>query len=176
VHFLAAELSRWDALALPGPGKGDGLPPDALVIGVFADERPLRGAAGLCDWRLAGRLSRLLKADRLGGRADEVLMMPPANARLPFSRLLMFGLGGQAGYGEARYRADVIRLRVVAERAGLRSYAVQPPGRSAGLIAARRALELWMDVSQGDGYEHDVTIIESPAGQKEMAEAMRARR
>jgi hypothetical protein len=175
LHFLGVELARWDALALPARSPEGGVP-EALVLGVFADERPLRGAAGLCDWRLAGRLSRLLRAERLGGRADEVLMMPPSGGRLPFARLLFFGLGGQAGYGEARYRADVIRLRVVLDRAGIRSYAVQPPGRSAGLIAARRALEIWLDVAQGDGYPHDVTIIESPSGQKEMAEATRGRR
>ena len=34
--------------------------PETLVLPFFADERPLRGAAGLCDWRLCGRLSRLL--------------------------------------------------------------------------------------------------------------------
>jgi hypothetical protein len=55
------------------------------------------------------------------------------------------------------------------------SYALQPPGRSAGLIAARRALELWQEQTRQDGFDHEVTIIESPQGQKEMAEALRGR-
>jgi hypothetical protein len=39
----------------------DRLSVDVLVLGPFENERPLRGAAGYCDWRLNGRLSRMLK-------------------------------------------------------------------------------------------------------------------
>src|SRR5262249_39120247 len=70
----------------------------------------------------------------------------------------------------------VRRLREVAERAGVRRYAVQPPGRATGLIAPRRALELWLEGAAPDGDEAEVTVIESAGGQKEMAEALRARR
>ena len=59
--------------------------------------------------------------------------------------------------------------------AGIRSYAFQPPGRSSGLIAARRALELWQEQTKQDGFEHEVTVVESPQGQKEMSEALRGR-
>jgi hypothetical protein len=44
--FLPVDLLRWDR----GPGG------DALVVPVWSDVRPLRGAAGLLDWRLCGRL------------------------------------------------------------------------------------------------------------------------
>jgi len=175
LHFLPFELPRWDALALPGRGADAAPLPLALALGVFTDERPLRGAAGLCDWRLCGRLSRLLRAERLSGRADEVVMLPPAQARLPFSRLLLFGMGEQASFDERAYRVQVARMRSVLERAGIRSYALQPPGRSSGLIAARRALELWQEQTRQDGFEHEVTVVESPSGQKEMAEALRGR-
>jgi hypothetical protein len=176
LHFLPFELPRWDALAAPGRAVDAPPLPVALALGVFTDERPLRGAAGLCDWRLCGRLSRLLRADRVSGREDEVVLLPPARARLPFSRLMLFGLGEQGGFDERRYRVQVARMRDVLERAGVRSYALQPPGRSSGLIAPRRALELWQEQARQDGFEHDVMIVESPQGQKEMAEALRARR
>jgi hypothetical protein len=175
LHFLPFELPRWDALALPGRPVDAPPLPGALALGVFTDERPLRGAAGLCDWRLCGRLSRLLRADRLSGREDEVVLLPPARARLPFSRLVLFGMGEQHGFDERRYRVQVARMRDVLERAGIRSYALQPPGRSSGLIAARRALELWQEQTRQDGFEHEVTIVESPQGQKEMSEALRGR-
>jgi hypothetical protein len=181
VHFLSNDLARWDALAggdgaAAGGEKSPGPPPEALVLSLFTDERPLRGAAGLADWRLAGRLSRLVKADRLSGRRNEVVMTPPARARLPFARLMLFGLGEQAGFDEGRYAAAVRRIRSVLERAGIRRYAVQPPGRATGLIAPRRALELWIETAKQDGLEHEVTVIESPSGQKEMQEALRGRR
>lgn len=165
VHFLSIELGKWDAAGS-----------DALAIGFFTDERPLRGAAGLADWRLCGRLSRLLKAGRLSGVRGEATIVPPAGARLAFPRLLLFGLGDTSGFGEPRYREEVRRMRGVLHKAGIKKYAVQPPGRSSGLIAPRRALELWLDEAARDGFGAEVTIVESASGQKEMAEALRAKR
>jgi cytosol aminopeptidase family protein len=169
LHFAGSELSRLDALA----------DCEALVLSFFGDERPLRGVAGLCDWRLCGRLSRLLKGGRISGLRGEVTMMPPPGGRLPFGRLMLFGLGESdypAPFGEAEYRAAVRGMRDVVVRAGVKRYAVYPPGRATGLIAARRALELWLEVAGPAAQEEEVTIIESASGQKEMAEALRARR
>jgi hypothetical protein len=64
-------------------------------------------------------------------------------------------------------------MRSVLARAGVTRYAVQPPGRATGLIAPRRALELWLEVAAADGLDADVTIVESTSGQKEMSEALR---
>ena len=166
IHFAAAELARLDAL----------VDVEALVLSFFGDERPLRGVAGQCDWRLCGRISRLLKAGRLTGTRGEVTLFPPSAQRLPFPRLLLFGLGesdAPAPFAEADYRAAVRAMRDVVARAGVTRYAVQPPGRATGLIAPRRALELWLEVAASDGREAEVTIVESPSGQKEMAEALR---
>jgi len=162
VHFVAPELARWD-----------GTWGDVLVLAFFQDERPLRGATGIADWRLCGRLTRLLKAGRFTGTKGEVMLMPPAARRLTFARLLLFGLGPSEGYDEARYREDVRRIRSVVAKAGFSRYALQPPGRATGLVAARRALELWLDQAKRDQLGADVTLIETPAGQKEMAEALR---
>lgn len=165
VHFLGNELSRWDAGGA-----------DALVLSFFADERPLRGAAGLADWRLCGRISRLLRGGKLTGRRGETTMLPPAGRRLTFPRLVLFGLGDSERFDEERYRQEVRRIRMVLARAGIKRYALQPPGRASGLIAARRALEIWLEEAQRDGNEAEVTIIETPGGQKEMAEALRGGR
>ena len=59
VAFLPIDLSRWDH----GPGG------DALVVPVWSDVRPLRGAAGLLDWRLCGRLSQMIREGRVSGAA-----------------------------------------------------------------------------------------------------------
>ena len=45
LSVLPLDLARWDESAR-----------DCLVLPVFKDDRPLRGAAGLADWRLCGRL------------------------------------------------------------------------------------------------------------------------
>lgn len=163
VRFLGLELAKWDQI-----GGGD------LALGVFANERPLRGAAGLADWRLCGRLSRLLKRERFTGITGELMLLPPGR-RLPFDRLVLFGLGERRGYSEPRYRDHVRWIRGVLSKAGTRACAVQPPGRAMGMIAARRALQIWMEVF-ASGKSFDVSIIDTVGAQKEMADLLAGQR
>jgi hypothetical protein len=65
----------------------------------------------------------------------------------------------------------------VLDKAGARAYAVQPPGRAMGLIAARRALQIWMEESGKAGEPagasgQEISIIDTPGAQKEMAEIL----
>lgn len=161
VHFLPAELSRWDEAE-----------DDALVLTFFADERPLRGAAGLADWRLCGRLSRLLKANRIEGGEGEALMLPPGR-RLAFPRVVLLGLGASARFDEDAYRAHARRVRDVLARAGVSRYALQPPGRATGLIAARRAALLWLEEEAADARPSQISLIDTPGAHKEMADILR---
>lgn len=165
--FLSPTLQRWDQLAESSDG-----PPELLALPFFEDERPLRGAAGLCDWRLCGRLSRLLLAGRIGGSFGETTLLPAQ--RLPWSKLLLFGLGASDRFDEAAYRESVEGLRQVIGRLGVRRYALALPGRSTGHIMARRALELWLAVP--DATAAEVWLIEPQAAQKEMSEALGRRR
>ncbi len=163
VQFLSCELAKWEEAG-----------GDALVLTFFREERPLRGAAGLADWRLCGRLSRLIKMGRVRGEHGESLLMPCAR-RLPFRRILLLGLGAQRPFGDDVFRGHVRRIRDVMKKAGIQEYAVQPPGRATGLVAARRALEMWIEES-GDAAEGErVAIIDSSGAQKEMADILHAR-
>lgn len=171
VSILAADLAKWDEVERA-------LVASSLLLPIFSDERPLRGAAGLVDWRLCGRLSRLLRAGKASGARGETLMMPPGR-RLRFGRILTFGLGPSKDYGEERFRHDVRWIRKVAADAGLTDYALEPPGRATGLIGARRALELWLDESRKDGLDpapSAVTLVDSASGHKDMADLLRQRR
>jgi hypothetical protein len=164
--FLTSELGKWDQLDKP---------PEALILTFFADERPLRGAAGLCDWRLCGRLSRLLLGGRVRGNWGETTLYPPVVAgvpRLPFSRLVLFGLGPSERFDEAAAREAGQRIAHAALEMNLKRYALVPPGRSTGRLSARRALELYLE-SAGNPGAAEVVIVESPAGQKEAAEVAR---
>ncbi len=165
LHLLSSELSRWDEV------EGEG----SLLLTFFSDERPLRGAAGLADWRLCGRLSSLIKRGKVSGSRGETLLFPPGR-RLCFGRVLLFGLGASRSFDEKCYREQVRWIRDVAARAKITRYAVQPPGRATGLIGARRALELWLAESEKDKYEDDIMIIDSQSGQKDMAEILRYHR
>lgn len=161
-QFVAPELAKWDALVATPDG-----PPELLVAPFFSDERPLRGAAGLCDWRMCGRLSRLILAERITGDRGEVTLLP--GRRLAFPKLLLFGMGASDEFAEPVFRWVAREIAKVMRRLGVRRYAVPLPGRSTGRIAARRALELWVEEVEDDG---EVWLVESPSTQKDLAEVL----
>jgi hypothetical protein len=162
LSVLPLDLSRWDEAAR-----------DTLVLPVFKDDRPLRGAAGLADWRLCGRLSRLVNSSRATAEAGETLLLPPGR-RLRFSRILWFGLGDARGYTDQRFRNDLTWIREVVTGAAVADWALQAPGRASGLIGARRAVEIMLE--DAALVEQPVTLLEDPAGQKDIAELLRQSR
>ena len=143
------------------------------MLPVFKDDRPLRGAAGLADWRMCGRLSRLVKNNRATAEAGETLLLPPGR-RLRFSRILWFGLGDAKGYTDERFRKDLSWILEVVVDAAVTDWAIQAPGRASGLIGARRAVEIILE--DHALVEQPVTLLEDPAGQKDIAELLRQSR
>ena len=162
LSVLPLDLARWDESAR-----------DCLVLPVFRDDRPLRGAAGLADWRLCGRLSRLLKSEKATGDAGETMLLPPGR-RLRFKRVLWFGLGDAKGYSDDRFRKDLTWILGVVKNAGVTDWALQAPGRASGLIGARRAVEIILEHDQLAN--QPITLLEDPAGQKDIAELLRSQR
>jgi len=162
LSVLPLDLARWDESAR-----------DCLVLPVFRDDRPLRGAAGLADWRLCGRLSKLLKNNRATAQAGETMMLPPGR-RLRFKRVLWFGLGDAKGYTDDRLRKDLTWIAGVVKDAGVTDWAVQAPGRASGLIGARRAVEIILE--DPTLAAQPITLLEDPAGQKDIAELLRSQR
>jgi hypothetical protein len=162
LSVLPLDLARWDEAAR-----------DCLVLPVFKNDRPLRGAAGLVDWRLCGKLSRLLKTSRATAEAGEQMLLPPGR-RLRFARIFWFGLGEAKAYSEERFRRDLAWILATLTKAGVNDWAVQMPGRASGLIGARRAVEIVLeDQLLAD---RSITVIEDPAGQKDIAELLRQSR
>ena len=162
LSVLPLDLARWDETAR-----------DTLVLPVFKDDRPLRGAAGLADWRLCGRLSRLLKSNKATAEAGETMLLPPGR-RLKFQRVFWFGLGEAKGYTDDRFRQDLARIRDVVAKAGATDWALQAPGRASGLIGARRAVEIILE--DPELVAQPITLLEDPAGQKDVSELLRSAR
>src|SRR2546421_8969126 len=65
---------------------------ESLCLFVASDERPLTGLAGLVDWRLTARLSRLVRGGQLTGEAGEAGVTPPG-APPPLPEMVPFGVG-----------------------------------------------------------------------------------
>jgi len=166
VGFLPVDLNRWDA----APGG------DLLAVGLWSDVRPPRGAAGLLDWRLCGRLSALMAAGKVAGAPDEQTLIP-SGRRLPWKLVLFAGLGARADFSERRFVAAVHRTLKTMRGLKLARLAVALPGRDAERIAARRAFQLFADESDKTlpVVMDDLTLIEPPPAQKELAEVVRQR-
>lgn len=103
---------------------------DLVAAGFFADERPLRGAAGMADWRLCGLISELLGKGRLRGELGEAILVP-TGGRLRAPRVLFLGLGQSDDFREQQLSqvrslsADAV-LRSL--QLGVRTLALAPPG------------------------------------------------
>jgi hypothetical protein len=73
---------------------------DLAIVCFASTDRPLRGAAGRADWRLCGRLSKLIAQGRVAGHAGEAVLLPGGGGlRAPL--LLALGLGPGASLGPA---------------------------------------------------------------------------
>lgn len=162
LSVLPLDLARWDEQAR-----------DCLVLPVFKDDRPLRGAAGLADWRMCGRLSKLVKGGKASAEQGESMLLPPGR-RLRFAKILWFGCGDAKGYSDERFKTDLAWILSVIGKAGVTDFAIQAPGRASGLIGARRAVELML--ANDTMAAQSAVVLEDPAGQKDIAELLRSQR
>jgi Cytosol aminopeptidase family, N-terminal domain len=171
IGFLPIELPRWDQAK----------PADILSVGFWSDVRPLRGAPGLLDWRLCGKLSSWMVSGKVAGSDGEQTLFP-SGGRLPWRLVLVQGLGKRADFTEKKFRAVV--HRVVKTLRGLRvsRVAMALPGRGDGttgsaVVPARRALDLVIHESEEvqPGVLRELTVIDSAVAQKEMADLLRQR-
>ncbi len=137
----------------------DGIDSEVLACSVWSDERPSHGVAGLCDFRLAGRISALERRGFLTGELGEVVMIP-GKRRLTYDKVIFFGAGSRAAFGEETFRAVVARMLVTLEGLGVRNGVVELPGRHEELIPAERAADILLS-SAAREREHDVwTLVE----------------
>jgi hypothetical protein len=146
----------------------DDHPAEVIACAVWSDERPMRGLAGLLDWRLAGRVSQLAKEQFVTGSVGEVLCLQ-GKPRLPFDKVILVGLGARSAFDETAYgRALDVLLRTL-EGLHVRRAVVELPGRAGDRIAPERAAELVLDATR-DAEAHDRWfLVESAAAQAKVA-------
>lgn len=153
----------------------DGASAEVIACAAFADERPLRGLAGLLDWRLGGRLASLAKSDFLRGEEGEVVLVP-GRPRLPFEKILVLGLGPRASFGDDVVRRALARLVTTLEGLNVKRALVELPGRASGDLAPERAAELVLACAE-PALEHEMwTLVDSPDAEEPMARKLVRRR
>jgi len=83
------------------PGSVVEAPADTILVPLPEDERPLRGDAGLVDWRLCGRISEQLRSGYVSGALGEAALLPGSRPLSP-ARILLVGTGKPPARGGAR--------------------------------------------------------------------------
>jgi hypothetical protein len=154
IRFLPPELRRLDEANV-----------ELCACTIWKDERPLRGFAGLLDWRLGGRLSALLKSGFVTGEAGEALLVP-GKPHVPFEKVLVLGLGARSGFGDGAFRRAVLHVARALEGLRVRRAVVELPGRGGGVIDPEQAITLMLECV-GASPEHDAWwLVEDAAAQK----------
>jgi Cytosol aminopeptidase family, N-terminal domain len=126
---------------------------ETLVITFFEDERPLKGQAGLADWRLCGAVSQLIIDRRIDGYVGEKILFPMSH-RMKCDKILAIGLGQSNAFGDEAYSricrivADsMFKLRCLAFSISLPGSIIE--GFDSGAATARLCEEI------GDRYRVD---------------------
>lgn len=163
LRFVARDLRRLDETSA-----------EVIACGIYRDARPMTGLAGLCDWRLAGRLSKLAKQGFLLGEVGEVLALP-VRPRLPFDKLLVAGLGPRASFGDATFKK--VTSRMIDAIAGLhtKKAILELPGRGDQAISAERAADILLDLI-GDDERDVLTFVEDAKDQERIERQAQERR
>lgn len=158
VRFVAPDLDSLDALEA-----------EVLVLSLYEDERPLQGLTGLVDWRLSGQLSQWIVDQRLSGSAGEKLMVP-GRPRLRVDRLLVFGLGPKAEFGEPQFRDLTTSLVQTLEEARLSSVAISLPGRHIEGSAPDTRFRALLEAIGDRALLDELIVVESPATHRALTE------
>jgi Cytosol aminopeptidase family, N-terminal domain len=144
---------------------------EVLVAALAAGERPPHGVAGLVDFRLSGRISRLIKSGFASGELGEVLLIP-GKPKLPFDKIVLLGIGATSAFSERRFLDSLERILVTLEGLRARTAVVELPGRHFGGIAPERAADLLLETA-GGRREHDVwTLVETTDAQRAITQRM----
>jgi Cytosol aminopeptidase family, N-terminal domain len=156
LRFVAPELRELDRANA-----------EVLACSIWSDERPVRGVAGMLDWRFAGKLSALMKRGYATGELGEVLMVP-GKPGVAFEKILVFGAGARGAFGEQTFRAIVTRLLRTLEGLGVRRAVVELPGRPTGAIDAALSAQIVRECA-GDAPHHDAWwLVEDADGERQM--------
>ncbi len=115
----------------------DRLPGDVAAAFIFSDLRPPRGGAALLDWRLNGRLTRMLLDGEAEGRPGEHILVAN-NGKLAADWALFIGGGAGPDRLSTSSRKLLSHLLDVCRRAGFSRLAI---GLSAADAAEAAALE-----------------------------------
>jgi hypothetical protein len=144
----------------------DALKVEALAL-LIGPERPLRGLAGLADWRLCGALSNAIRSGHFAPEMEEALLLP-SSGRFPPGRIFCFGLPA-APLGAGGFAAAARRALGALARAHCRSFATSLP-----VLPEVPVARLWLEESLRHPVEAEVILGEARALRRDLEAARQA--
>lgn len=111
---------------------------EGIVLGVFEDERPLKGVSGFVDWRMHGMLSRLMIELELIGKLGENWLIP-SQKRLPIEKIFIFGLGKVVDLTATRYQEIMSDIVKTLSKAKVENFAISLWDLTRGRVAPEEA-------------------------------------
>ena len=75
---------------------------DMLILPIFSDEKPLKGITAAIDWRLCGKISKLLISEQINGDFNEKTIFSP-KGKLKIKNLFLVGLGDKKSFDETKF-------------------------------------------------------------------------
>jgi Cytosol aminopeptidase family, N-terminal domain len=100
---------------------------ESLCLFVGEDERPLRGTSGYVDWRLCGRISRVLQEGFFTGAQNDALLLP-AHGRFPLMRIFVIGMGRSRSLTPDALGRALGKAAETLQKAQVHSVALEVPG------------------------------------------------
>lgn len=77
----------------------DKVPVELIVLMHYENDVPFHDMLGKLDWRINGRLSRIVKDKKFSGKARELLLLP-TEKRFKAGEVIVLGLGGKESFSQ----------------------------------------------------------------------------
>lgn len=130
----------------------------ALII-AFENIRPLRGQAGLLDWRLNGKLSNLIQKNRFQGEMGESLLMP-SGGRVNTNELMILGLGDSENVGDQNLPHYVSLILEKILRKKNKSFCLSLSDLTKGMFEWRNTVRLFVSMLSGKDEDYHIALLE----------------
>lgn len=129
------------------------------LVTAFQDVRPLKGRAGLVDWRLNGRLSKFMREQKFKGEKGEALLMP-SRGRIDSSELMILGLGKKSEIHdpEVPHLLTLIVEKLLHKKC--HSFSLSLSDLIPGMFEWRNAVRLFVSMISGRNEDMTVTLVE----------------
>jgi len=129
-----------------------------LVL-AYQDVRPLRGQAGLLDWRLNGQLSEFILKNKFSGNFGEALLMPSAG-RVGVQEVIILGLGDSQEIQDQNIPNYVSLILEKILRKKNNSFCLSLSDLARGMFEWRNTVRLFVSMLSGKDENYQIALLE----------------